>query len=327
MAHPLPPLAALRALEAAARLENFSRTADEIHVTHGAVSHQVKSLEAFVGVPLFARRGRGVVVTADGRVLAAAIRTALAQIGDAAQAIRRRGNANRLSISVIPSFGSRWLMPRIVGFMAAHPAWTINIDSSPSLVDFTRDDVDVAVRFGRGHWPNVHSEHLMADEYILVASPRLNGGRLPKRIRGLADLPLMRADAEPWSAWCAAAGVDRPLPTTGIDYEDMGVMLQGAIDGHGAMLTRRSIAATELAKGTLVQLFDVAVTADAAYWIVWPADRAPSGRVLAFRDWLLAEAARDAAAPRAGSPRPRRVPRRAAVAGSSMHPPRVRRAR
>ena len=289
MATRLPPLAALRAFEAAARLENFSRAADEIHVTHGAVSHQVRALEAFVGVRLFTREGRGVVLTGDGRALAAEIRAALAQIGAAAETIRRRAQSNRLTISVLPSFGSRWLMPRIGGFMAAHPDWEINIDSSAALADFARDGIDVAVRFGRGPWPGLGGEWLMDDEYILAASPKLNRGRLPRRPDQLARYPLLRADAEPWRAWCTAAGVDLKLPNTGVDYQDMGVMLQAAIEGQGIILTRHTIAAAEIEKGTLVQLFDVAVPSSLAYWIVWPDAMPESDRVLAFRDWMLAE--------------------------------------
>ena len=291
MASHLPPLAALRAFEAAARLENFSRAADEIHVTHGAVSHQVRALEAYIGRPLFTRRGRGVVLTNDGRMLAAAIRAALGQIADAAHSIRRRAQSNRLSISTLPSFGARWLMPRIVRFMAEHPHWSINIDSSPDLVDFTRDDTDIALRFGHGDWPGVHAEWLMDDEYILVASPRLNRGRLPKKPARLVDFPLLRSDAKPWRAWCQAAGVDIDLPTRGIGYEDMGVMLQSAIDGQGIMLVRRAIAEIELEKGTLVQVFDIAAPADASYWIVLPDETPASEQVAAFRDWLLVEVA------------------------------------
>ena len=295
----LPPLAALRAFEAAARLESFSRAADEIHVTHGAVSHQVRALEAFVGVPLFAREGRGVVLTGDGRSLATEIRAALAQIGAAADAIRRRGQSNRLTVSVLPSFDSRWLMPRIGRFMAAHPDWEINIDSSAALADFARDGIDVAVRFGRGTWPGLDVEWLMDDEYILVVSPTLNGGRLPSRPNQLARYPLLRADVEPWQAWCAAAGVDLKHPNVGVDYQDMGVMLQGAVEGQGIMLTRHAIAASEIEKGTLVQLFDVAVPAESAYWIVWPEAMLASDRVLAFRDWMRAETAATREKPRA----------------------------
>ncbi len=287
----LPPLAALRAFEAAARLESFSRAADEIYVTHGAVSHQVRALEAFVGAPLFTREGRGVVLTGDGRALAAEIRAALAQIGAAAQTIRRRAQSNRLTISVLPSFGSRWLMPRIGRFMSAHPGWEINIDSSSALADFARDGIDVAVRFGRGPWPGLHCEWLMDDEYILVASPTLNRGRLPKRPDQLGQYPLLRADAEPWKAWCAALGIELKNPDTGVGYQDMGVMLQAAVEGQGMMLTRRAIATTELEKGTLVQIFDIAVAAESAYWIVWSEALPAADRVLAFRDWMMLETA------------------------------------
>ena len=291
MSSTLPPLAAMRAFEAAARLESFSRAADEIHLTHGAVSHQVRALESFVGVPLFVRQGRGVVLTADGRMLAGEIRSALAQIGAAAQAIRRRGQSNRLTISVMPSFGSRWLMPRIGRFMAEHAAWEVNIDSSSQFVDFARDEIDVAVRFGRPPWPGVDHVWLMDDEYLMVASPRLNRGRLPKEPRQLEQFPLLRTDVEPWQHWCRAAGIDLAPPMRGVDYQDMGVMLQEAIDGRGIMLSRRSIAATELEKGTLVALFDLAVPAEAAYWVVWPQSVPLSDRVAAFREWIIHEAA------------------------------------
>jgi LysR family glycine cleavage system transcriptional activator len=288
----LPPLAALRAFEAAARLESFSRAGDEIHVTHGAVSHQVRALEDFVGAPLFVRQGRGVVPTADGRALASAVRAALAQISDAAQAIRRRHRADRLTISVMPSFGSRWLMPRVVGFMAAHPDWEVNIESTATLVDFAREDVDVAIRFGSGRWPGLHAEPLLEDEYLLVASPSLVKSRPPKTPHDLARFPMLRADPEPWAMWCAAAGVDLPRPDKGVDFQDMGVMLQTAIDGHGVMLARRSIATAELEKKTLVQLLGITCPAEGAYWVVWRADRVPSERVFAFRDWIVAEASR-----------------------------------
>ncbi len=300
MANALPPLAAMRAFEAAARLESFSRAADEIHLTHGAVSHQVRALEAFVGVPLFVRQGRGVVLTGDGRALAAEIRGALERIGAAAQAIRRRAASNRLTISVLPSFGSRWLMPRIARFMSAHPGWDVSIDSSASLADFARDDIDVAIRFGHAPWPHLHHEWLMDDDYIMVASPRYNGGRLPSRPDQVKRHTLLRADPEPWKSWCEAAGIDLLMPTTGVAYQDMGVMLQSAIDGDGIMLSRRAIAAADIEKGALVQLFDIAIPAGLAYWIVWPDDAPPSDRVLAFRHWIVAEitAASPAAAKR-----------------------------
>jgi LysR family transcriptional regulator, glycine cleavage system transcriptional activator len=287
----LPPLASLRAFEAATRLESVSRAADELFVTHGAVSHQIRTLEEHIGVPLFTRQGRGVLPTQDGRALATSIRAAFQQIESATQALKRRAQSNRLSISVLPSFGSRWLMPRITRFMFEHPDWSIAIDSSPALVDFSREGVDVAIRFGRGPWPGVEGQRLMGDEYILVASPSLRRGRLPKSPAQLADWPLLPADAEPWKAWCEAAGIELPRPAIGLVFEDMGVMLQSAIDGHGIMLARRAIAATELEKGTLVELFGIATPSPSSYWLVWPADPPPSPRALAFREWLVAETA------------------------------------
>jgi LysR family transcriptional regulator, glycine cleavage system transcriptional activator len=287
----LPPLASLRAFEAAVRLESVSRAADELYVTHGAVSHQIRALEEHVGTPLFTRQGRGVAPTHDGRTLAAAVRAAFEQIETATETVRRRAQSNRLSISSLPSFGARWLMPRIVRFMGKHPEWSIAIDSSPSLTDFARDGVDIAIRFGRGPWPGLEAEWLMDDEYILVASPTLKRGKLPTSPSQLADWPLLPADPEPWNAWCEAAGIDLARPAKGFAYEDMGVMLQGAIDGHGIMLARRAIAAAELEKGTLVELFGISTPSPSSYWLVWPTEPPLSERATAFREWLHAEVA------------------------------------
>ena len=149
----------------------------------------------------------------------------------------------------------------------------------------------------------------MDDTYVMVASPSLLEGRPPKRPADLSRYPLLRADRAAWDLWCTATGTTLAFPERGVEYEDMGVMLQSAIDGAGVMLARRSIAALEIERGTLRALFDVAVPADAAYWVVWPEDRTPSDRVLAFREWIHAEAARPATvAPvaRAGGTRKRR---------------------
>lgn len=289
MAQKLPPLTALRTFEVAARLQSFSQAADEIHVTHSAVSHQIKTLEEFLGVPLFVRQGRRIALTDEGRFLAERVRSALGQIAEAASSVGRRSHPNRLTISVLPSFASRWLMPRIGRFIVEHPGWEVNVESTPTLVDFVRDGVDVAIRFGRGRWPNTHAEWFMDDQYILVASPKLSRGRLPKQLSDLASAPLLRTDRDPWARWCAAAGIDLPLPTGGVEFSDDAMMLQAVLDGQGIQLNRRSIAEGDIAKGALVQLFDVSVPARNSYYIVWPEHLPPSDKVLAFRDWLLKE--------------------------------------
>ena len=283
----LPPLPALRAFEAAARLESFSRAADELHVTHGAVSHQVRALEEFLGAALFARNGRRVVLTADGRLFADRVRAALREIGEAAESFRKPARANRLTVSLLPSFAARWLMPRIGRFMAAHPEITMNVHTSIALVDFERDEVDLAIRFGNGDWPRLEIEKFMDDEYFPVASPRFNRGRLPAQPAELARLPLISSDGDPWAPWFKAAGLKLAEPAGPI-FHDLSLAVQAAIDARGIALVRRSIAEGDLAAGTLVRLFDVAIPASGSYYLVRPRGPAPQ-KVLAFRGWMLQE--------------------------------------
>ena len=283
----LPPLNALRAFEAAARLESFSRAADELHVTHGAVSHQVRALERFVGASLFTRNGRRVALTGEGRQFADRVRAALREIGLAADSLRRPGRNNRLTVSLLPSFAARWLMPRIGRFMAAHPEITMNVHTSIALVDFERDEVDLAIRFGNGDWPKLEIEKFMDDEYFPVASPRFHRGRLPARPAELAQLPLISSDGDPWAPWFKAAGLKLGEPAGPI-FHDLSLAVQAAIDGRGIALVRRSIAEGDLAAGTLVRLFDVAITAPGSYYLVRPRGPAPH-KVLAFRAWMLEE--------------------------------------
>src|ERR1700693_1997214 len=174
MARRLPPLSALRPFEAAARLQSFSRAAQELHLTHGAVSRQVRALEDHVGVELFSRYGKRVALTPEGRAFAERIRNALQEIVQAADALSSRKRDPRLTVSVVPSFASRWLMPRLIRFMEAHPKIEVNVLTSTAFTNFTDDGVDVAIRLGRGPWPSLACEHFLDDEYFPVASPRLN---------------------------------------------------------------------------------------------------------------------------------------------------------
>ena len=293
MARRLPPLATLRPFEAAARLESFTRAAAELHLTHGAVSHQVRALEEHLGTQLFARHGKRVVLTAAGRTFAEAVRGALGEIGQAAEALRVRRD-DRLSVSVLPSFASRWLMPRLIRFMDANPWLEVNVTASNALADFVADEVDVAIRFGVGPWPPLVCEAFLEDEYFPVASPKFQRGKLPRAPRDLTALRIIQEDRDYWCEWFEAAGVDVQQVRTarGPIFNDSTYSLQAAARGEGIALARRSIVAEDLERGTLKRLFDVAVPSRERYWFVSPKESAGLPKVKAFRDWVMAELAK-----------------------------------
>ena len=289
MAKRLPPLSALRPLEAAARLESFSRAAEELHLTHGAVSRQVRALEEHLGAPLFSRHGKRVALTPTGRAFAERVRAALEEIARAADEAGGGRRDNRLTVSVLPSFASRWLMPRLIRFMDAHPKIEVNVIASVALANFAAEEVDIAIRFGRGPWPPLACEHFLDDEYFPVASPRMHRGKLPKAAADLANFRLIREDRDYWQEWLRAARVDVDMPPTGPLFNDSTYSLQAAARGEGIALARRSIVAEDLQRGTLVKLFDVAVASRESYWFVSPKALAETPRVKAFREWVKAE--------------------------------------
>ena len=288
MADRLPPLTALRAFEAAARLGSFSRAAEEISVTHSAVSHQVRALERALGAPLFQRNGKRVSLTTAGRQFAERVSAALGDLAEAAQSVRRSArDGNALTVSTLPSFAARWLLPRLGRFMEMHPQIAVTVHTSNTLVDLERDEVDLAIRWGAGRWPGLEVEKFMEDEFFPVASPRFNGGRLPSRPAELAKFRLMTAEGEPWTPWFRLAGVKLEEPR-GPSFTDSSHLLQAVADGRGIGLGRRSLADGDLRAGRLVQLFDIVLPADAANYLVWPKGKlSPNASLL--RDWLRAE--------------------------------------
>jgi LysR family glycine cleavage system transcriptional activator len=285
----LPNLAALRAFEAAARHQNFSRAADEIHVTHGAISHQVRALEDELGVELFTRHGKRLTVTADGERFAATLRRALSEIAVAAEALRAGAQQKRLTITALPSFAARWLAPRLGRFIEQYPDTEVVLQSSSLLVDFARESVDVGVRFGFGHYPGLATELIMDDYYYPVVSPRFNGGRLPRTLDELTKATLLRCDAEPWTPWFAAAGIDRPEPSGGLLFQDSSMLVRAAIEGQGIALGRHAIVVHDLQAGDLVRLFDVAIQCPSSYYLVCLPSAVQKPQVQAFRSWLFEE--------------------------------------
>lgn len=285
----LPNLAALRAFEAAARHGNFSRAAEEIHVTHGAISHQVRALEDELGVQLFARHGKRIAITPEGERFAVTLRKALTEIAAAAAALQADGKQSRLTVTALPSFAARWLSPRLGHFIEQHPDLEVMLQSSNHLTDFVRESVDIGIRFGRGKYPGLSVEKIMDDYYYPVASPSFNGGKLPRTPQKLAKHGLLRCEMEPWTPWFRAAGLDLPEPTGGLVFQDSSMLVRAAVEGHGIALARHAIAASDVESGALVRLSDISVRCAESYYLVCPPEALKKPQVQAFRKWLLAE--------------------------------------
>jgi LysR family glycine cleavage system transcriptional activator len=281
---------ALRAFEATARERSLTRAADSLHVTHGAISHQIKSLEADLGVRLVERAGRGVRLTDEGERFAARVRTAFGELIAAVQEISMRANPRLLRVSVVPSFAARWLLPRIGRFVAAHPDIDLDVSANMANVDFQRDDADVAIRYGFGQWSGVRIEHLLDDSFFPVCSPRIAGG-VPKRPADLARYPLLRADNEPWKPWFEAAGLDWPEPTRGPIFNDSSHMMQAAAEGEGIALGRATLLGNDERNGVLIRPFTIEVPAPRRFFLVYPPRKADLPKLATFRAWLQAEVA------------------------------------
>ena len=241
MAVRLPPMHALRAFDAAARERSLTRAAEALNVTHGAISHQIKSLEADLGVRLTQRAGRGIRLTDEGERFASRVRAAFGELAAAVHEITSRANPRLLRVSVVPSFAARWLLPRMGSFLAACPDVDLDVRSNMSNVDFDRDDADVAIRYGNGDWPRVTAEHLLDDRFFPVCSPRILGARKLQAPADLARFTLLRSDDEPWKPWFDAAGLDWPEPSRGPIFNDSSLMLQAAAEGQGVALARGSL--------------------------------------------------------------------------------------
>jgi len=289
MAARLPPLSALRTFEAAARHRNFSRAGAELHITHGAISHQMKALERELGIALFLRRSRGVELTEPGHALAATVRDALERIARGIAELRARPH-RALTVSVLPAFATHWLIPRLADFNRRHPEIDINVRAGQALADFSGEDVDLAVRYGGGEWPGLHAVQLAHEDVFPVCSPRFNNCRLPRTLAELAKARLLHAPLQPWDEWFRALDTNVSLSRRGMTFSETDLLLRAAIDGLGIALSRRLLAQPELDAGRLVRPVKQSVRAIRSYFIVYPEAVEPSPRLMIFRDWLLEQA-------------------------------------
>ena len=291
----LPPLNALRAFEAAARHLSFTRAADELAVTQAAVSHQVKTLEDWLGLKLFQRENRTIYLTRQGQAYLPAVRHALDTLAEATRRLMEVDALGPLTVSVLPSFAAKWLLPRLRGFRARHPEIDVRISTTDYMADFARDDVDLAVRMGRGEWPGVTAIKFLEEDLFPVCSPALLEGPHPlRRPEDLRYHTLLHDDMrQDWRTWFLAAGVEGVDPTRGPGYSDSSMVIQAAVEGQGVALGRSALAAGDLASGRLVKPFEVALPANFAYYIVYPPAAAEQPKVKAFADWLIETAAAD----------------------------------
>jgi LysR family transcriptional regulator, glycine cleavage system transcriptional activator len=291
----LPPLNALKAFEAAARHESFTRAAEELCVTQGAVSHQVKALELELGLKLFSRERQRLVITEAGRSYLEVVRDALDRIAAGTEKLLQRQSGGVLTVSTSPNFAAKWLVHRLGRFTQVHPGIDLRISASLQHIDFVRDDIDLAIRHGDGRAAGLHVTKLCTEELFVVCSPKLLTGKTA--LRKPADLArhtlLHINDRTDWKRWLDAADAGNVDVSRGPILNQASMAIDAAIDGQGVALARSALAAWDLISGRLVRPFKTALPVPYAYWIVCPRSTASLPKILTFRNWLIAEAADD----------------------------------
>ncbi len=298
----LPPLSALRAFEAAARLHSFSKAADELHVTPAAISHQIHALEEDLGVKLFHRLNRAVELTDSARLLLPGLSEAFAGIQASVRRLRVHNDTGTLTVTVSPSFAAKWLVVRLHRFQALCPDIDVRISASDAVVDLPNSDFDIAIRYGNGRYPGLEVELLAQNEVFPACSPRLleNGPplRTPADLLHHALIHDTAIDRDPlaptWAMWLKAAGVNGGPTVPGVTYSVGYMGLDAAISGNGVVLAYSTIAAADVAAGRLVRLFSLALPDLFSYYIVTVPGALARPKVRAFHDWLGHEAATDA---------------------------------
>ncbi len=294
----LPPLNSLRAFEAAARHLNFSRAADELAVTPGAVSQQIQNLEDYVGAALFKRTPKGLLLTDAAQTALPALREAFDRLAEAASLLTAAVDGRRLTITAPPSFAAKWLAPRLGAFERAHPQVDVWLNAGMELVDMTAGEVDVALRYGAGRYPGLEVRRLIGESVILVASPDLLAEQPLARPEDLAGHVLLH-DGSPdlddscpdWSMWLAARGLKGIDGQRGPRFNQSSLVIEAAVNGRGVALAKHTLAQADLEAGRLVAPLPIATAVDFAYYLAHPKAKGRLPQVKAFIAWIEAEAA------------------------------------
>lgn len=293
MAYRLPPLNTLRAFEAAARELSFTRAALELNVTPAAIGYQVRRLEQHLGMELFRRLNRALVLTDAGKAFVPVVREAFETLSSGTAALTSHKPERTLTVSVAQSLGARWLVPRLDQFHARHPKLEIRMDATDELTDFARDQVDVAVRYARRVDPHLHSVVVFTEQAFPVCAPGLAEGRIP--LRAPADLRhhVLLHDRMPdvtWPVWLRAANSDGIDGSQGPVFSHTGLAIDAARAGQGVALGRSPLVVDDLASGQLVRPFELALVSAFTYFVVCLPEQAEEPKIRAFREWLLLEA-------------------------------------
>ncbi len=310
MARKIPPLNPLRTFEAAARHLSFTRAAEELFVTAAAVSHQIKALEESLGVMLFVRQPKSLYLTEAGRAYLPGVQLAFKQLAEATHQLHLRGHPSTLKVNVPPTFAVKWLIPRMERFMKAHPEIDLKVSTLTQPVDFTREQFDLAIRYGRGVYEGMRSERCLSVEVFPVCSPALLAGEHPIVLpQDLKFHTLLHDDSRytdvsnpDWSSWLNLAGVEGIDPTRGPSFWPSHLVINAAIDGLGVALAKKSWVEDDLAQGRLVRPFALSLPVEFAYYVVYPEERAENMQIMTFVEWIREEvaagpAAADGAAP------------------------------
>jgi LysR family glycine cleavage system transcriptional activator len=284
----LPSTSMLLAFDMAARTGSFTSAARELNLTQGAVSKQIIALEEMLGVELFERAHHTVTLTDAGRTYAKEIRSALDQILSATMRAIAHPGGGTLNLAVLPTFGTRWLMPRLPSFLEEHPGITINFVTKLAPFDFRSEPLDAAIHFGTPGWPNAECTYLMGEEIVPVCSTGFLERHPIATPADLAGLPLLHISSRPasWSDWFHEHGVERE-ESEGMYFEQFMTAAQAAAAGLGAVLLPKFLIEKELERGELVEILDLPLRREQGYYLVVPHENADFAPVVAFRDWLL----------------------------------------
>jgi LysR family transcriptional regulator, glycine cleavage system transcriptional activator len=288
----LPPLNSLRAFESAARLLSFTRAADELAVTQSAVSHQVKTLEDWAGLPLFRRDGRAVALTEAAAKFLPAVTLALDQLALAGRKLQAVDPGQGwLTVAVMPSFAGKWLVPRLSAFRAKHPNIDVWLATFEAQTGGLGADVDIAIRYGRDEWAGtgLTSIKILNEELFPVCAPTL-AAQLQDPT-DLARATLLHDELrEDWAMWLRTAGVTTVDATRGPGFDDSGLLIQAAIEGLGVALGRSVLVKGDLEAGRLLRPFATTLPGGSAYYLVYSPELENAPKIKAFREWLLATA-------------------------------------